>query len=390
MQSYTGNLLLGTTLVLATTGGFAAWIARSTFYRALLSREASSARFHAIDGLRGYLAVGVLMHHLSINQQLYRTGVWQLTPSRIDTFLGRGSVAFFFMITAFLFWGRVLDCNSTFESVKFFTSRLRRLVPMYVTSASLVILTALALTHFRILVPAHDLTRQVVSWLLFTIPGAPEINSFGQSTLINTVYWSLTYEWKFYLLLPLFAALARGWAFVVAAGVALWITLFSTAQVEWFFLSGCIAAYAVRIQALRDAAQRAIGTPAALVSTVAAVLLQPMTYTPIGALLLFVPFVVLAAGNSFYGLLTFPAARVLGTLSYSFYLLHNWVLYLVSRLVNHFTPVSDLSAAQYWCVGCLAALITVGLSAFTFRFVEYPWIARLGKARNGYHVEAVQ
>ena len=73
-------------------------VRRSAFYRSLVDHEVSANRIHAIDGLRGYLALGVVLHHFVINFQYYQTGVWELTPSRLNTFFGRGSVGFFFMI----------------------------------------------------------------------------------------------------------------------------------------------------------------------------------------------------------------------------------------------------------------------------------------------------
>lgn len=277
------------------------------------------------------------------------------------------------MITAFLFWGRVIEGHGHIDTIRFYASRIRRLVPMYLVSAGLLIVTALAFTHFRIVVPIGDLASQIVSWLLFTIPGTPEINGFNQTRLINTVFWSLAYEWKYYILLPFVAALAvKGRALVLAIGGSIAIALFSPAQVEWFFLGGCIAAYAVRSHVFRSRAPGAVGSFVALGCIATTALYQPMTYTLMGAVLLFVPFVLFAAGNTLFGALTCRPARLLGLLSYSIYLLHNWVLYLVSRCVNHFTAVADLTPAQYWVVGSVVALVTVALSVVTYRFVEYP------------------
>lgn len=367
------HLLFGAALVIAIAFMVSAIVARSNFYGLLIEHETSSKRFHAIDGLRGYLAIGVLLHHVVINAQLYQTGSWALTPSRLNTFLGRGSVAFFFMITAFLFWGRMIDGHGKIDTLRFYASRIRRLVPMYLVSAGLLITTALAFTHFRVVVPIGDLASQFASWLSFTIPGAPEINGFKQTVLVNTVFWSLVYEWKFYIVLPFVAALAvNGRAWVLAIGVSIAIALFSSNQVEWFFLGGCIAAYAVRSHALRSLASSPVGSFAALACIATTALYQPMTYTLTGAVLLFVPFLLFAAGNTLFGALTCRPARLLGLLSYSIYLLHNWVLYLVSRCVNHYTAIADLTLGQYWAIGGAVALVTVTLSTVTYRFIEHP------------------
>src|SRR5690348_2852447 len=81
----------------------AAIIARlAPFYRTLIEKEIAAKRFHSVDGLRGYLALGVAFHHVAMNYHYYQTDEWGLFgTSNLGTFLGKGSVALFFMITAF-------------------------------------------------------------------------------------------------------------------------------------------------------------------------------------------------------------------------------------------------------------------------------------------------
>lgn len=345
------------------------------FYKKTIDREVVSSRYHAIDGLRGFLAIGVVLHHIHINHHFYLTGGWELTPSRLSTLLGRGSVAMFFMITAFLFWGRVIDSKTRFEAIRFYQNRVLRLVPMYFLSAALVVVTAMALTHFRLNVPLVDLATQIGAWLLFTFPGVPPINGFAQTPLINTVFWSLIYEWKFYLVLPLIGALAIRWGiWLVALGVCACIALFSPTQVEWYFVAGCGAAMAVRVPIVPRLCQSVVAAALVPACMAAVMYWQPLVYTPAGAALLFVPFLIIAGGNTLFGLLTNKAARLLGLLSYSIYLLHNWVLYLASRLVNHYVPVASLQHTTYVGFGASVVGITVLLATLTYRFVEFPAI----------------
>jgi len=348
---------------------------RFSFFVDAINREIASQRFHAVDGLRGYLAIAVVIHHAGINYLYYQTGVWQLTPSRVNTFLGRGAVAMFFMITAFLFWNRVIAVKGNLDTRQFFISRIRRMVPMYLVASGLVVITALSLTHFRLVVSAKDLLQQILAWGLFTIPGAPLINGFEKTSLINTVFWSLIFEWRFYLMLPLLTIFASGKAqWALAAASALLIYAFSQSNLEWFFLAGCVTAIVTRIEQVRRVAD---GWPAAVlaIACMAATLIwQPEVYTFPGAALLFVSFAIFARGNSIFGILTCRPARLLGLISYSAYLMHNWVLYVVSRAVNQFTPVSQLTPVAYWILAALVLIATIGLSAITFRFVEYPFI----------------
>ena len=71
--------------------------------------EVEIGRHTAIDGLRGLLGIAVFVHHTVITWFFLHGDGWRLPPSRFIVHFGQSSVALFFMITAFLFWGRVLD-----------------------------------------------------------------------------------------------------------------------------------------------------------------------------------------------------------------------------------------------------------------------------------------
>jgi peptidoglycan/LPS O-acetylase OafA/YrhL len=75
---------------------------------------------------------------------------------------------------------------------------------------------------------------------------------------------------------------------------------------------------------------------------------------------------------------TFPLLVWLGTISYSIYLFHPVVLYSVSRLVQ----VSEFEWIKGWTTGAymlLTLLLTVVVSAITYRYVELPAM-RFGSA----------
>lgn len=351
---------------------------QSAFYKELVSKEIASQRFHAIDGLRGYLALGVLLHHTTFNYGLYRDGIWGSQVSNLAAFIGPGSVSFFFMITAFLFWNRVIDKEGRMDAYKFYISRLRRLLPMYLVAATLLILTALTLTGFSLQVAPADLIKQILAWLLFTFPGTPDINGLSQTYLINTVFWSLLWEWKFYIALPLAAACAYTryrWVFFVI--LLLHLFLGPKVGFVWFFLAGCMAAVLTRQEFVQKLATTRIASLIAISCLIAAVAYVPNRlpyYELRTALLLFVPFIIFAGGNTLFGLLCFRPARLLGLLSYSVYVLHNWVLFVLSRLADQYFSIGALSKEWYWLFGGLMTLTTIAFATITYRFVEYPYI----------------
>lgn len=346
----------------------------SLFYRDELAKEASASRYHAIDGLRGLLALAVLFHHAVITHFLYTTGQWQLPPSHIAIFLGRGGVAFFFMITAFLFWSRALREPSHFDVRGFYWGRIRRMWPMYLTSAAALIVTALCLSHFRIRVPLFDLAKEIVAWLTFPTLFGLNINGYAGTGLINTVYWSLAYEWAFYLAFPLLALFTRGTAQIaLTLAGSLLIVLFSTYQVEWFFLSGmAAAALSQRFKSAAEFSRTPIAAALALIFVGVAVKFDWLVYDWLGALVMFVPFYVIANGNTIFGVLTSRPARLLGMISYSIYLTHNFVLYLGFRFVDHLFGVASISEIAFWGVVASCTMVTVGMSLLTFRYIESP------------------
>jgi peptidoglycan/LPS O-acetylase OafA/YrhL len=83
------------------------------------------SRFVSIDGLRGYLAFFVFIHHACVWYFYLHSGDWKIPPSKIYTHFGQTSVSFFFMITAFLFFLKLLESdNKKIDWTRLFISRI--------------------------------------------------------------------------------------------------------------------------------------------------------------------------------------------------------------------------------------------------------------------------
>jgi len=80
---------------------------RSGFYTRLITPR-SNSRYESLDGLRGFLAVGVIVHHGMATYTRVTTGLWSVGNSATYGLFGTAAVAMFFMITGFLFWGKML------------------------------------------------------------------------------------------------------------------------------------------------------------------------------------------------------------------------------------------------------------------------------------------
>jgi peptidoglycan/LPS O-acetylase OafA/YrhL len=328
-------------------------------------------RFETIDGLRGFLALGVFFTHVMGTHGYYADGRWYSTFSPVHMAMGQAGVSLFFMITGFLFWRRVLRDGKGFDTRAFFVSRIRRLVPMYLASVAMVLFVVGALSGFELREAPIVFLRELRTWLSFGFMATANLNGVKDAHIIDAVYWTLAYEWSFYLALPLLALFARGAAFRLLALAVVFFGL--QAPIVLNFLAGAFAAIAVERGLLDGRLARPWLAPIPI-AALALVLTRDEVYAPAGVALLFVFFLFVLDGNSLFGLLRTRAAQLLGTVSYSFYLLHCIVLFVFFRFADAFLPVAKMSAEQHWTVAILAALAATVLSAFTYRRIELPFL----------------
>ncbi len=346
----------------------------------------AAGRWASLDGLRGYLALGVFIHHAAIAWHYQQTGQIGMPPERFFAQIGQVGVALFFMITGFLFWDRLSRQRRDFDWRAFAISRALRLYPLYLPLLAAVLVTVFYLQHWQLRSEPLQLLKQIAQWLLFH---RPDINLVsGTGNLISNVTWTLIYEAYFYLALPLLGLilLYRG---------TLWTTLgclvglYLLAQVVGLehalkkkyllsFLGGIAAVYWVRRPALLAWSRSRAGTWVALALLVVVLTLLSKTFAVFPLLLLSLAFCIIVSGNDLLGALSLRSARWMGEVSYSTYLLHGFVLWwLVYRLYPQWGFAMD---APWPFIGVIAVgcVILVVLSSATYLLFEKPGIA-LGK-----------
>jgi peptidoglycan/LPS O-acetylase OafA/YrhL len=239
----------------------------------------------------------------------------------------------------------------------------------------MVLAVVLVASGFALHEPLVTLLKQLRPWLSFGFMTTGETNGVRDAHAINAVYWTLAYEWLFYLALPLLALLARGrWSLLLVAAALFFGT---QSPIVFNFLSGALAAVLVHRRTLGNRLAAAWLAPLPLAALAACFVVPGLPPAALSALLLVV-FVFVVHGYSFFGLLRSRAAKVLGAASYSLYLTHCIVLFVVVRCAHQVVPIGTLEPLQYWLLVALAAAATVLLSAYTFRHVEYPFIHQKG------------
>lgn len=335
----------------------------------LRPRAGAGDRYAAIDGMRGLLAYAVFIHHGVITWQYLHTGLWALPPSRLYTHLGQSSVALFFMVTAFLFWDKLLKAGPDMDWPGFVSSRFYRVYPVYALAVLLTVALALAATGFELRTGLLDLLRRLIGWATFKAPPINGMDNAGQIVAYAT--WSLPYELLFYAALPALAFLFSPARRLRPAVVSLVATLalllyfrnFSLAVLECF-LGGIAAAYAIRQPRFVRFARSDRGLAMALAALLATMAGFPGAYAPLPVLGLGLFFAVVAAGQDFHGLLTRQPILWLGEISYGVYLLHGiaiWTLITgnapLRALVRENEPLYDLALAGAGVLVLIAASI---------------------------------
>lgn len=347
--------------------------------RASLRQDSATPRYASLDGLRGYLALAVFLSHSSIWYFYLRSGTWDVPPSHVYTQLGQGSVTLFFMITAFLFWSKLLDARQQpIDWSRLYLSRALRLGPLYLVAVACVILLAFARAGFHLREAPALVAEQVAQWLLFTIPGIAPVNGFTETVPLAGAVWSLPYEWLFYACLPLGAFCLRTrpplrWVIASLAAVVILVMVMPLIRfpVLYAFAGGIAAAGLVRIAAVRTMLARGVWGAIAILCLATTCTLFPTAYTAPAMLLLAGSFLIIACGNSLYGILEWPASIALGEMAYSLYLLHSLVLFVTYRLLL-VESAATCSPLEHWVIVLCQVPVLILICFATFRLVEKP------------------
>lgn len=337
-------------------------------------------RYSSIDGLRGYLAFFVFLHHSVIWYFYLRTGHWVVPPSNLYTNFGQGSVALFFMITGFLFFSKLINGRKReIDWGKLFISRFLRLFPLYLFAMLLLFLTVVYVSHGILNVSFPQLLKGAVKWLGFTMLGAPDLNGIGHTfTIIAGVTWTLPYEWIFYFSLPVLALTVK--VIPPFPYVVLGIASIVAAAIWWHpqiypllaFVGGIIASFLVRLESFRQFSARRVASFIAFGLIAIAFTVYPSAYAMGPLFLLSMAFALIACGNSLFGLLINPVSRTLGEMAYSIYLLQGIALFVTFNFIVGLPESRALSPIIYWLL-ILGITPVMVLGCFvTFRLIESP------------------
>ncbi|WP_201700360.1 acyltransferase family protein [Paraburkholderia hiiakae] len=332
--------------------------------------QEESRKYEFLDGLRGVLAIAVSTCH--INQHLLVFFGFTQLPE-VANRIGALAVQVFFAITAFLFTRRALSGKLDFRS--FYIQRIRRIMPLYLFASAATIFFCLYYSPY----PSEafgKLTSQSLNIVLYgTLGGIKDIEVQGYNALpLIGVAWSLPYEWRFYISLPVLFFICRRSR--VACGLAM-VTILSlgtyafaeSPEVIWpFFAPGVIVALlAERTPVLSKPWKVAFCAIAVIL-----VILEANTdgyYTYWHLLMSFgIFYCIFFAGPR---ILTSQPLKMLGQVSFSIYMLHYLVMTpALENFYRYHGP--SLSSPAKFSIAVLINIAVIPLACISYKLIEIP------------------
>jgi peptidoglycan/LPS O-acetylase OafA/YrhL len=352
------------------------YLGKTKYFSFLESRK---DRFGSIDGVRGFLALFVFFHHFIITYYWKMDGQWKRPPEDIFQNYGKVGVAIFFMITGFLFFSKISNKERPVNWGLLYQSRLFRILPLYIFALTVITLIVFANSNYQLNVTPFALIKQFLRWGLF-IGGS--INGFLDTKLIIAgVDWTLKYEWLFYLSLPVIALINKklgmiGLLLLVMVSLVgfispLSISYFSSTFIIYFCVGAAISSFSNKINAFIEARHFLISSINLIL--VILILLYPNTLDLMHVGMISVLFMLIAGGNTMFGLFSLRASIILGEISYSIYLLHGIILYLIFTVIS---PISfeNYQVREFIYFMPLISVLVVVVATFTYLIIEKPCI----------------
>ena len=354
--------------------------------------EIKNQEFKQITGLRGFLALSVFFHHAIhsgfVFNYSFEFGPWRLLDSNFFNLIGQLSVVLFFSITGFLFWRKAIASGGKINFIKLILSRSKRIFPAYLFACLSVLIIIAFQSNAKVNVSFLDLSKQIFLFISSFGSAYPSvINNFNHEIIGSGAFWTLRYEWKFYILLPLIALALRNKTvfkvFLSALGVYVFFRVihnFNSVPHSLFFLPGMISAHLYSNKHTYTTLKNMNFLPYILVLSLILIFITCSTAYSYPCLffmtLIFIVIPFIKPGSFIFKILTLRSVLIAGTVSYSTYILHSMVLAIGYLGLIHYDAISSFSDAYFLLFVFFSSLGLVTISLLSYRFIEYPFIKK--------------
>jgi exopolysaccharide production protein ExoZ len=369
-------------------GSFMQW------YRRFFLLDADAGRLLAFEGMRGVAVLLVfLVHYHALFGSLIVSSPWMYRISTFAADNGHSGVDLFFLLSGFLIYRAVIRRRSSVAT--FIWRRIKRIYPTFLFVFALY----LALSWLN-----PDVSKLPAGWtaaVIYIVQNLLLLPGLFPITPMIFVAWSLSYEFFFYLTLPLLVILLGlgEWsrqarvAFFVGLTVCLAVLGYSGHMLHpraLMFTAGILLAEALDSSAVTSRLTSR--------GEMTAVIALALGFTAIGAMnlsggglalsessalplhmtrlvILWVTmFATVLYGIGFPGMVRsltiWEPLRALGNMSYSYYLIHGFVLHVLQRAMPFIVPARFQTPWLFWAALPVAVAATILGSAVLFGLVE--------------------
>lgn len=343
-----------------------------------IDEDTDPARSNSIDGIRYVLASFVIFHHMDCGYTYITKGNWAPT-SDLLLYMGKYGVALFFMITAFLFWGKIRRANEV-NWVDLYKKRIYRIAPLSIFCSLIALCVLFLLTERKEF--SFSIVKNALSWLDVGLwNDKPPVTTFQYSFMaLAGVTWTLRWEWIFYFSLPLLFMFKK-WSFELTISLfafsVYYLPGFTNDAYLWsYFFAGMLCSEIKDRITITNKSANAILALMILIT----ILVQPTLYGPLEKIFLCAIFFSVVSGANLFGFLITRAAIRLGAISYSLYLTQGLILF---PIILHLQTNTKLELNIRTFVTLVLSYVAICLlSSFTYHFIERPFIKKMNFSSN--------
>lgn len=341
----------------------------------------SDVKYPSIEGIRGYLAFFVFIHHGYIWYHYLKTNTWEAPESNLFNHFGQSSVLFFFMITSFLFTSKLIEAKGNIDWKRLYVGRFFRLFPMYLFS--IIVLFSIVVIQSKGVLYENTglLCKELLIWISFTIGGNPEINAVKETYLINAgVAWSLPYEWMFYFCLPLLGLVFKVKTplktVILTTVIVIVMIALNKSRLNYFlpFVSGIIVAVIAPKIKNRAIFKRPLFGVFIIIAALLNIYFFHEAYELFSILIATFIFLLIVLNNSILGILHLRLSKQLGQITYSFYLTHGIILYIVFRFINFTATAIENNYWEHWKIIAVCIIPITIISHLSYCYIEKPFM----------------
>lgn len=336
-----------------------------------------------MEGIRGFAVFLVfLVHFTTLVYPWLAHGTLTYTISESVRSVGNIGVDLFFVLSGFLIYGMIMRKETPF--LIYLQRRLQRIYPTFIVVFVIYLLLSFAFPH------QSKIPGDMWSGFIYIVENFLLLPGLFNIEPIITVAWSLSYEFLYYLIMPMVVFFLRLKEWKPLYRVVLFVML--TVVMFWFFSQyGGPLRLTIFIAGilLFEAMQRKnklklppVGLVALMLAIFSVVGLKALGLvgwwnTVLIYILFFIfCFECFSSSGLTRWLFSGTYLRWLGNMSYSYYLIHGLSLKFIFLVVAFIYPPAGSDVVVFWVMLPIAFLWTLIPSTVLFLMVEKPYSLR--------------